>query len=176
MILSVQRIFLVGPMGAGKSTIGRLLAQRLGWAFVDLDADIERRCGANIPWIFDVEGEEGFRARETAVLEELSLEDNTVLATGGGAVLSERNRKVLRERGLVVFLKASAEQLVERTARDRNRPLLQVPDREQRIRDILQARLPLYNEVAHLVVETDGMTPQSVVSRIVRAVREATAD
>lgn len=176
MTASVQRIFLVGPMGAGKSTIGRLLAQRLNWAFVDLDTDIERRCGANIPWIFDVEGEEGFRARETSVLEELSLADNTVLATGGGAVLREYNRALLKERGLVVFLKASVGQLVERTARDRNRPLLQVPDREQRIREILHERLPLYNEVAHLVIETDGMTPQAVVSRIVRVVRETAAE
>lgn len=176
MTLSVQRIFLVGPMGAGKSTIGRLLSQRLAWAFVDLDTDIERRCGANIPWIFDVEGEEGFRARETSVLEELSLSDETVLATGGGVVLREYNRTLLKERGLVVFLKTSVEQLVERTARDRNRPLLQVPDREQRIRDILSERLPLYNEVADLVIETDGMTPQAVVSRIVRTVREMTAE
>lgn len=176
MTSSAQRIFLVGPMGAGKSTIGRLLAQRLGWAFVDLDSDIERRCGANIPWIFDVEGEDGFRARETSVLEELSLADQTVLATGGGAVLRAHNRSLLKARGVVVFLKASVEQLVERTARDRNRPLLQVPDREQRIRDILNERLPLYNEVAHLVIETDGMTPQAVVSRIVRAVRELAAE
>ncbi len=176
MTLSAQRIFLVGPMGAGKSTIGRLLAHRLGWEFVDLDADIERRCGANIPWIFDVEGEEGFRARESAVLEELSLEDDTVLATGGGAVLAERNREIMHQRGLVVFLKASADQLIKRTARDRNRPLLQVENREQVVRDILQYRLPLYNEVAHLVIETDGMTPQAVVGRIVRALREAAGD
>ena len=125
-----KRVVLVGPMGAGKSTIGRMLAKELGYRFLDSDRIIEERCGANIPWIFDVEGEDGFRQRETAMLDELSNEMGTVLATGGGAVMRAENRGLLKKNSVVIYLKTSIDQQVERTRKDRNRPLLQNDDPE----------------------------------------------
>lgn len=144
-------IFLIGPMGVGKSTIGRHLARLLGKRFIDLDAEIEARCGASIAWIFDVEGEAGFRDRETAMLRECATGDHLVLATGGGVVLRPANRALLRERGLVVYLAASPQQLHERTRHDTHRPLLQTGDRMATLTRILAERDPLYLETAHLV-------------------------
>ncbi len=144
-------IFLIGPMGVGKSTIGRHLARLLGKRFIDLDTEIETRCGASIAWIFDVEGEAGFRDRETAMLRERATGDNLVLATGGGVVLRPANRALLRERGLVVYLAASAQQLHERTRHDTHRPLLQTGDRKATLTRILSERDPLYQETAHLI-------------------------
>lgn len=133
-------LILVGPMGAGKSTIGRLLAKELHLAFKDSDKEIEQRCGANIPWIFDVEGEVGFREREQAMLTELCAADGMVIATGGGAVMRDGNRQVLRAGGRVVYLHASVEHQIARTARDRNRPLLQKPNPGQILRDLMALR------------------------------------
>ncbi len=161
-------LFLVGPMGAGKTTIGRQLAAALNRVFEDSDHEIVRRTGASIPLIFDVEGEEGFRRRETQVIEELTRGRELVLATGGGAVLSPHNRAVLAERGFVVYLNASIEQLFKRTARDRNRPLLQTENPRARIEEILRVRDPLYREVADLVVDTDNRSVRSVVQQILR--------
>ncbi|VFT54401.1 shikimate kinase [Pseudomonas aeruginosa] len=141
-------LILVGPMGAGKSTIGRLLAKELHLAFKDSDKEIEQRCGANIPWIFDVEGEVGFREREQAMLTELCAADGMVIATGGGAVMRDGNRQVLRAGGRVVYLHASVEHQIARTARDRNRPLLQKPNPGQILRDLMALRDPLYREIA----------------------------
>ena len=150
-------------MGAGKSTIGRLLAKELHLPFKDSDKEIEVRTGANIPWIFDKEGEPGFRDRETAMIVELCHENGIVLATGGGAVMHPENRQALRNGGRVVYLHASIEQQVARTSRDRNRPLLRNANPEKILRDLLAVRDPLYREIADLVVETDERPPRMVV-------------
>ena len=162
----MRNLILVGPMGAGKSTIGRLLAKELHLPFKDSDKEIEVRTGANIPWIFDKEGEPGFRDRETAMIVELCHENGIVLATGGGAVMRPENRLALRNGGRVVYLHASIEQQVARTARDRNRPLLRNANPEKILRDLLAIRDPLYREIADLVIETDERPPRMVVLNI----------
>ena len=167
-----RNLFLVGPMGAGKSTLGRRLARALDLAFVDADQEIERRTGASIPLIFDVEGEAGFRRREKRVIEELTAREGVVLATGGGAVLDPDNRRLLASRGTVIYLKASIDQLLERTARDRHRPLLQTEDRRGRMEELLRQRGPLYEAVADLVVETTGRSARQVEREILRRLRE----
>lgn len=166
-------VFLVGPMGAGKSTIGRLLATELNLHFRDSDRVIEERTGADIPWIFDMEGEEGFRERETAVLLELAGETSAVIATGGGIVLREQNRELMKKFGFVCYLTASIEQLVERTARDKKRPLLQVENPRQKIIDLLALRDPLYQSAADFVVNTDRRSPKAVAQEIASLVQEA---
>lgn len=163
---SSSNIFLVGPMGAGKSTIGRLLAKNMNRTFIDLDAEIEHRCGADIPWIFDVEGEAGFRRRESNLLQEITDQRGIMLATGGGAVLDEGNRLCLKEKGFVVYLRATLQQLVERTSRDRKRPLLQVENPEAVLTSLLEQREPLYLEIADLIVETETRSPQLVAKEI----------
>jgi shikimate kinase len=162
-------VVLVGPMGAGKSTIGRSLATLLSRDFMDTDHIIEQRTGADIPWIFDVEGEAGFREREAAVLRETLGIDKLVLATGGGIVTREDNRLLLKEHsGPVVYLTADIEQLVERTARDKKRPLLQVDDPRSRIIELFNTRDPLYREVSSLIVKTDRRPPKQVAEEIAR--------
>ncbi|WP_228050589.1 shikimate kinase AroK [Pontibacterium sinense] len=163
-----MNIFLVGPMGAGKSTIGRLLSQELKLTYIDSDREIEDRAGADIPWIFDVEGEDGFRDREEAVIRELCERNDIVLATGGGAIQREANRTSLQASGYVVYLCTSVEQQLERTARDKNRPLLQTEDPEQVLRDLLERRDPLYRDACDLLVRTDKRHPRSVVTEIIR--------
>ena len=167
-----MNLFLVGPMGAGKSTIGRLLAQELQLEFVDSDKVIEERAGADIPWIFDVEGEPGFRKRESAVIDELTQHTDVVLATGGGAILSADNRRHLQSRGTVVYLFTSLEQQVERTAKDRNRPLLQTEDPAQILAELMQVRDPLYRDSSDLLVQTDGRRPKSVARDIIRQLEQ----
>jgi shikimate kinase len=162
----VRNLILVGPMGAGKSTIGRLLAKELRLPFKDSDKEIEQRTGADIPWIFDVEGEQGFREREQAVIADLCGSDGVVLATGGGAVMREQNRAALKQGGHVVYLHASVEQQVDRTARDRNRPLLRTPDPSKVLAELLAIRDPLYREVASIIIETDERPPRLVVQEI----------
>ncbi len=159
-------MILVGPMGAGKSTIGRLLAKELRLPFKDSDKEIEQRTGANIPWIFDVEGEQGFREREHAVIAELCRQRGIVLATGGGAVLREDNREALKGGGCVVYLRTSVEQQLERTSRDRNRPLLQKPNPGQVLAELMAIRDPLYRAIADITVETDERPPRLVVLEI----------
>jgi shikimate kinase len=156
-----DNIFLVGLMGAGKTTVGKLLAKQLGKTFIDADHEIEARTGVKIPVIFEIEGEAGFRKREEAVIEDLAGRSNIVLGTGGGAILSGRNRELLRVHGTVVYLRGSPEQLYERTRHDRNRPLLQTGDPLAKLRELYAQRDPLYREVADLVVDTGR---QSVVS------------
>ncbi|WP_236033072.1 shikimate kinase AroK [Pseudomonas schmalbachii] len=168
---SVSNMILVGPMGAGKSTIGRLLAKELHLVFKDSDKEIEQRCGANIPWIFDVEGELGFREREQAMIAELCSESGLVIATGGGAVLREANRVALKGGGRVIYLHASVEQQIARTARDKGRPLLQKPNPGQVLRDLMEVRDPLYREIADVVVETDERPPRMVVQEILERLR-----
>lgn len=163
-----NNIFLVGPMGAGKTTIGKYLAQQLKLRFCDSDAEIEVRTGADIPWIFDVEGEQGFRDREQQVIDEMTRWDDVVLATGGGVVLRPENRRALGARGFVIYLRATVDEQVRRTRRDRRRPLLQQGDPEQILRDLMAVRDPLYREIADLVIETDGCSPKTVAQRLVR--------
>ncbi|MDW7748004.1 shikimate kinase AroK [Halomonas sp.] len=167
---ALPNLILIGPMGAGKSTIGRLLAAELSRDFYDSDHEIQARCGADIPWIFDVEGEAGFRDRETQMIRELTRHEGVVIATGGGAVLREENRRVLRESGTVVYLLTTVEQQLRRTAKDRNRPLLQRGDREQLLREMFALRDPLYRATADVVVRTDRRGPRAVVNEIVRRV------
>ncbi|MFY9326805.1 MAG: shikimate kinase [Georgfuchsia sp.] len=164
-----QSIFLVGLMGAGKTTVGRLLAKRLQTRFVDSDHEVAAVTGVNIPTIFDIEGEAGFRRRESETIQRLCQEDNIVMATGGGAVLDPDIRQCLRNRGTVVYLSASPETLYERTRRDAGRPLLQVKDRLSRLRELHQQRDPLYHEVAHLVVEVGRTSAPHVVRQILAA-------
>ena len=166
-----QNVFLVGLMGAGKSTIGRHLAKSLGLEFVDSDHEIERRTGASIPLIFDVEGENGFRQREKKIIYELTQREGIVLATGGGVVLDQDNRNWLRERGRVIYLFATVEQLLARTAKDRNRPLLQTPDPRARLQELLNTRDALYREVADMVVDTGGRTARSAEREILAKIR-----
>lgn len=163
-----QNIFLVGPMGAGKSTVGRQLAQSLGYEFQDSDQEIQRRTGVDIATIFEYEGEDGFRNRERQVIEELAARDNMVLATGGGVVLTPANRQQLAARGLVIYLHCSPEQQYARTARDRNRPLLDTDDPQQTLRDLMAEREPIYRQVADLVVSTERRGTASVVKEIRR--------
>ena len=151
-----SNLVLVGPMGAGKTCVGRRLAERFGLRMVDADHEIERLAGTNINTIFEVEGEAGFRARERAVLATLLAQDGIVLSTGGGAVLDADNRRLMRERGFVVHLMVSVEQQLARLARDRSRPLLARGDRELVLRDLSALRAPLYAQVADLVFDTDA--------------------
>ena len=163
-----NNIFLVGPMGAGKSTIGKMLADRTGRKFIDADYVIVKKTGVEIDLIFEIEGETGFRKRECKLIEELTALDDIVLATGGGAVLSSENRNFLKQRGTVVYLQASAEQLFERTAKDKKRPLLQTQDRLGKIKEILAAREPLYKEIADEIIATDGKNVKQIVDALCR--------
>ena len=153
-------------MGAGKTSVGRLLAKRLGKAFYDSDQTIESRTGVKIPVIFDVEGEAGFRQRECAIIEELSGLEGIVLATGGGAVLNEHNREYLRSRGTVVYLRASVQDLWNRTRHDKNRPLLKTADPLARLAELHAQRDPIYRELAHLTVDTGRQSLRALVDRL----------
>lgn len=173
---SQGNVFLIGPMGAGKTTIGRHLATLLHKRFVDVDHEIERRTGVSIQVIFEIEGEAGFRQRESTLVGELSRDHDIVLATGGGAVLLEENRKVLKKRGIVVYLQADVETLVERTRRDRNRPLLQTEDPRGKIEELLRQREPIYRELADVVVDTGQRAPSSVARDIATRIKTLSAD
>jgi len=161
-------VYLVGMMGAGKTTVGRLLARRLKLRFIDADHELERRCGVKVPLIFDIEGEAGFRAREAQLLAELTALDGVVLATGGGAVLLDENRRLLGQRGVVIYLRARPEDLYERVRQDRNRPLLATPDPLGRLRELFAQRDPLYCEVADVTVETGAQGVQSLARQLLR--------
>ncbi len=169
---TTKNIFLVGLMGAGKSTIGKRLAESMGKVFLDSDHEIEDRTGVSIPTIFDIEGEAGFRDRESAIIDELTNKKGIVLATGGGAVLRSENRKVLAARGLVIYLNASVEQLFQRTRMDRNRPLLQTGDPKQKLQDLLTQRDPLYREIADLVVDTDDRSIQQAIPELIEKIEK----
>jgi len=166
-----QSIFLVGPMGVGKTTIGRQLAKSLHYAFVDSDEEIEAKSGASIPWIFDVEGEEGFRQREQAMLDTLTQESHIVLATGGGAVIREANRQALMQRGLVVYLKADVNELLRRTAQDKNRPLLQSADPRATLTALITQREPWYLEVADIIFDTQGKNSAATANVLLKEIR-----
>ncbi|NQZ89672.1 MAG: shikimate kinase AroK [Colwellia sp.] len=163
-----RNIFLIGPMGAGKSTIGRELAERLHLEFFDSDQEIERRTGADIAWVFDLEGEEGFRKREEGVIEDLSEKQGIVLATGGGSVISKQVRNRLSARGIVVYLETTIDKQVARTQRDRKRPLLQTSEEPRTVLENLAIeRNPLYEEIADVIVKTDDQSAKVVAHKIV---------
>lgn len=172
----MTNLILIGPMGAGKSTIGRLLSKELQLVFKDCDREIESRSGADIPWIFDVEGEQGFRDREHAMLMELCGTDGLVIATGGGAVMREENRRLLRKAGKVVYLFTSVACQLERTFKDKGRPLLHSSDPGKVLCELMAVRDPLYRELADIIVTTDQRTPRSVVQEIVRNLQKHTAE
>jgi len=159
-------------MGAGKSTIGRLLATELGLPFFDSDREIEGRSGANIPWIFDVEGEEGFRRRETQTIIELLQEEGPiVLATGGGAIMRPENRTAISQSSTVIYLHTTIEQQLQRTSKDKNRPLLQNDNPKAVLESLFELRDPLYREAADLIVKTDRQSPKSVVRLITKKLK-----
>ena len=164
--------FLVGPMGAGKSTIGRQLARCLKLKFVDSDREIELRTGVDIPLIFELEGESGFRKRERKVIDELTTKPGIMLATGGGAVMDKLNRQHLAARGRVIYLHTSVEQQLQRTAHDRNRPLLQTANPKQKLQELMAVRDPLYREIADWVIETDGCRVRDVVQQLVQKIEQ----
>jgi shikimate kinase len=161
-----KNLFLVGPMGAGKSAVGRQLARLTHLDFVDSDEEVESRTGVDIPFIFEKEGEEGFRKRESKVIDELSSRDGIVMATGGGAVVDPESRSRLGGRGFVVYLYTSVKQQLERTQRGRNRPMLENGDKEKVLEELMELRDPMYREIADLIVDTDGRRVQTVAREI----------
>jgi shikimate kinase len=165
-------IFLVGMMGAGKTTIGKSLAKALQRDFLDLDHELEARCGVRIPTIFEIEGETGFRKRECQVLDDCTLRPGLVMATGGGAVLALENRNALRTRGVVVYLRASVDELHRRTSRDRNRPLLATADPRSTLRNLLELREPLYREVADIVMDTGSTSVSQLVALLIERLKQ----
>lgn len=161
-----NRLFLIGPMGAGKTTMGRQLAKRLNLEFIDSDHEIEERTGVDIPLIFEKEGEDGFRKREHAVIDDLTQRTDIVLATGGGAVINPENRQNLKSRGTVIYLHSDIKHLIERTRHDKNRPLLQTEDPAAKLRELMEIREPLYRETADIVINTGEKSIRSVINVI----------
>lgn len=161
-----SNIILVGLMGSGKTSVGKVLARLLDKTFVDSDHEIERATGVRIPVIFEIEGEAGFRARERRMIDQLVARDNLLLATGGGAVLSRENRDTLHANGTVIYLRAPVKSLLKRTQRDRSRPLLQVADPAAKLAELFEQRDPLYREVAHLTVDTGNQSVRSLAGQI----------
>ena len=174
--MSTQNIFLIGLMAVGKSTVGRQLAQSLQMPFFDADQEIETRAGAEISWIFDVEGESGFRDREAAVIDDLTRRTGIVLATGGGVVLRQENRQHLAARGLVIYLDSPIEKLIARTRRDTKRPLLQTGNPAKTLRDLQQKRGPLYAEIADHRVVTDHRGAGAVTKKILKLLNSSHSD
>lgn len=165
-------LILIGMMGAGKTTVGKELARRRKLLFADCDHEIVARTGVTIPTIFEIEGEAGFRRRETQMMDELTLEPDIVIATGGGVVIAPENRALMRERGVVVYLNVPPQILYERTRHDRNRPLLQVENPRQRIDELYRQRDPLYREVAHIIVDGGRTNPGTMVRLIEDALKK----
>lgn len=170
-IRQVPLIILIGPMGAGKTTIGKLLAQNFGYDFCDSDHEIERRTGASISWIFEKEGEIGFRERETRVIDQLTQQRRLVLATGGGVVVTPHNHELLK-RGIVIYLKASVDVQFERTSRDRNRPLLQAQNPKARLAELFAVRDPIYQQLADITVTTGYLSPKKMVQEIMNNLKK----
>ena len=168
-------IFLVGMMGAGKTTLGRTLAHRLGLEFVDTDRVLVERTGVPVATIFEFEGEDGFRRREAALLAEMGARDGLVVATGGGAILSDENRRVMRAHGTVIYLRARLENLWERTRHDTSRPLLATPDPRATLANLLAAREPLYRDAAHIIVDTGAQSASTLVTKVLAALRRVDA-
>lgn len=166
-----RNVFLIGPMAVGKTTIGKQLAKRMQLCFVDSDQEIEKRTGASISLIFDIEGEKGFRDREEQMIGELTAMDGIVLATGGGAVLREANRKALRKNGVVVYLRASIDSQLERTKASKHRPLLETGDRRAAMASLMEQREPLYSREADFIIDTDNLSAGRAARQIARKIQ-----
>ena len=172
MINQKGNIILIGPMGSGKTSTGRMLAKEMGYAFADTDEEVTKRTGVSIAYIFDVEGEEGFRKRECLALKECLNDNNKIISTGGGIVLSKENRDLLQDRGTVVYLQTSIRFQVKRTASTNNRPLLQNKDPEETLEKLMLTRTPLYEEIADIIIMTDNKSLQEMSKEIQRAINE----
>lgn len=171
-LYSNQNVFLIGPMGVGKTTIGKMLAKELGLQFIDTDEEVERRAGANIAWIFDVEGEEGFRTRETNVLDDLTQRSKVLLATGGGSILKLENRRFIGSRGVVVSLETTVEMQIKRTEKDKKRPLLQQGDPREILTRLKAERDPIYQELADIRITLGDSNSRKVVNSIIRKLEQ----
>jgi shikimate kinase len=169
---NTQNIFLIGPMGAGKTTMGRQIAKRLHMDFEDSDHAIEAHTGADIPLIFEKEGEDGFRKREIAVIDELTQLNHLVLATGGGAILAKENRQHLKNRGIVIYLHSDIKHLIERTRHDKNRPLLQTADPAAKLRELMTIREPLYRQTADIIINTGQQSIKTVISTMLDKIKK----
>jgi shikimate kinase len=167
-----QNIYLIGLMGAGKTTVGKILAKHLNKTFYDADHEIEKRTGVKIPVIFDLEGEAGFRKREIAVIDELSQLENVVMATGGGAVMAVENRNALKDNGFVIYLRANVHELWQRTRGDKQRPLLQNVDIRAKLEQLHTERNPLYTEIANLIVDTGNQPVAHIINKIEQAIND----
>ena len=166
-------LVLVGPMGAGKTSVGKIVAEKLKLEFIDSDRELESRCGADIPWIFDIEGEAGFRAREKEVIADLCNRSGMLLATGGGAVLSSTNRKALGKTGVVIYLSSTPDQIFERVRHDNGRPLLQVENPRKTIAEIIKKRDPYYREIADIILcSSDAESAQSMATAVIAKIKE----
>ena len=172
MINQKDNIILIGPMGSGKTSTGRMLAKEMSYVFADTDEEVTKRTGVSIAYIFDVEGEEGFRKRECSALKECLNDNNKVISTGGGIVLSKENRDLLQDRGTVVYLQTSIRSQVKRTASTNNRPLLQNKDPEETLEKLMLTRAPLYEEIADITIMTDNKSLQEMSKEIQRAINE----
>ena len=163
----INNIVLIGPMGSGKTTVGRRLAEVLQNDFYDADHEIINKTGVSIDHIFDIEGEEGFRERESSILEDLCVKPNIVLATGGGAIILKKNRELIKKMGSVIYLSSSVDQILRRTSKSKTRPLLEnSPNRRKTILDIIEARKPLYQEIASIIINTNGKKLNEVIKEI----------
>lgn len=169
--MSVENIFLIGPMGSGKTTLGRRIAPKLGYDFIDLDEELEKRCGVEVAVIFEIEGEQGFRERESGLLAEIASRRGQLIATGGGSVLSEANRDVIRANGTVVWLKTSVGQQIHRLERDKRRPLLAAPDRRKRLTAMAEQRNPIYASLANVVFESQNRPLVQMAGALERTIR-----
>lgn len=172
----MKPIIIVGMMGAGKTTVGRRLAKRLELSFFDSDIEMEQRCGAPVPLIFELEGEAGFRKREAALIEELTSRTAIVLSTGGGAITSQSNREMIRERGVVIYLRAQLQDIWIRTRHDKRRPLLQTADPRKRLGELLEARKAFYEEVAHYTIDTGRQPAEWIVDQLVVLIQKQVPD
>ncbi|MDT8449665.1 MAG: shikimate kinase [Wenzhouxiangellaceae bacterium] len=167
----MQNVFLIGPMGSGKTSLGRRVAPKLGLEFIDLDEELERRCGVEVAVIFDIEGESGFRQRESALLTEIAAGRGQLIATGGGSVLDDENRRVIRASGGVVWLKTSVSQQIRRLERDKRRPLLAAPDRRRRLTGMAKQRNPIYRDLADIVFESRNLSLPRMAASLERTIR-----